>query len=91
MMCFVKKIKCIFQKLLRFKIVDTWKYKVTPRFDLKYYFKLSLKEYEAAEKIYKEKGNISYEFYPGGGIGWGIKIHVLNTGEVIDITDYSCW
>ena len=43
------------------------------------------------QKIYKEKGTIAYIFYPCGGIAWGVKVRVLNTGEEIDITDVSCW
>lgn len=77
--------------LARFKIVDTWKYKLILHEDSKYYFKLSPKEYEGAEKLYKEKGTISYEFYPCAGIAWGVKIHVLKTDEVIDISDITCW
>ena len=79
----------IYSYLHRFRIIDTWKYKVIPHSDNKYYFKLSPKEYEDAEKIYKEKGTISYEFYPCGGIGWGTKVH--HKDEVIDITDINKW
>ena len=75
----------------RFKIVDTWKYKLVPYSDSKYYFKLSPKEYDDAEKLYKEKGTISYEFYPCAGMAWGVKIHALKTDEIIDISDVSCW
>ena len=75
----------------RFKIVDTWKYKLIPHDDSKYYFKLSSKEYNDAKKLYKEKGTISYEFYPCAGIAWGVKIHILKTDEIIDISDISCW
>lgn len=52
-------------------------------------FILSPKQQEESEKIYKEKGTISYEFYPTGGIGWGLRIHCLKNDEIIDITDYS--
>ncbi len=75
----------------RFKIVDTKKYCLIPWEDKKRQFALSDKEYEDAEKLYKEKGTISYEFYPCAGIAWGVKIHVLKTNEIIDITDYSNW
>ena len=77
--------------LKRFKIVDTWRYKLIPHDDSKYYFKLSKKEYESAKKVYKDKGTISYEFYPCAGIGWGVKVRVLDTGEEIDITDTNNW
>ena len=76
--------------LTRFKIVDTWKYKLIPHSDSKYIFKLSPNEYEDSKKLYKENGTISYEFYPCGGIGWGVRIHLLNKdNEIIDITDYN--
>ena len=76
--------------LTRFKIVDTWKYQLIPHSDSKYIFKMSPKEYEDSEKLYKENGTISYEFYPCGGIGWGIRIHLLDKDNgVIDITDYN--
>lgn len=75
----------------RYKIVDTWKYKLILHDDSKYYFKLSPKEYEEAEKLYKEKGTLSYEFYPCGGIGWGVRVKVVDTDEIIDITDVSSW
>lgn len=75
----------------RFKIVDTWKYMLILHDHSKYYFKLSPKEYEDAKKIYKDKGTISYEFFPCGGIGWGVKVHVLKTNEIFDITDVSDW
>ena len=57
---------------------------------MKYHYVLSEKEYKQAKEIYKEKGTISYEFYPAG-IGWGVKVHVEKTGEIIDITDVSNW
>ena len=83
-MLFIREIK---RRINRFKIFDSWTYKLVPYSDSKYYFRLSEGEYEQAQKIYKEKGTISYEFYPCGGIGWGVKIHTKD--EVIDITDYS--
>lgn len=86
---FCRKIHSL---ITRFKIVDTRKYNLIPHSDSKYYFKLSLKEYNDAEKIYKENGTISYEFYPCGGIGWGVKIHCLDKdNKIIDITDTTCW
>lgn len=75
----------------RFKLVDTWKYKLIPHTDSKYYFKLSSKEYENAEKIYDEGNTISYEFYPIGGIAWGVRVKILESGEVIDISDTESW
>lgn len=81
----------IYNWFTRFKIVDSKKYWLLSHNDSKYYFKLSAKEYEIAQTIYNEKGTISYEFCPCGGIGWGVKIHVLKTGEIIDITDVSTW
>ena len=77
-------------QLKRWKIVDKYSYKIIPIEDLKRYFILTKEEYKDAQIIYKEKGTISYEFYPTG-IGWGVKIHVEKTGEVIDITDVSTW
>ena len=77
--------------LKRWKIVDSTKYWIIPEDDRKYHFILSKKEYDEAEKLYKEKGTISYEFYPCAGLGWGIKIHVLKTDKIIDITSYDNW
>lgn len=57
---------------------------------MKRYFSLSPKEYEDAEKIYKEKGTIEYIFYPCG-IAWGVKVKVVKTGEEINITDVETW
>lgn len=84
-MLFIREIK---RWIYRYKITDTWKYNLIPRENSKYYFKMSPKEYEKAHKIYKERGTISYEFYPCGGIGWGLKIHTKD-GEIINITDYN--
>lgn len=81
----------IYSWITRFKIIDTWKYDITNYNDRKYYFKLNPSEYEQAKKIYKEKGTISYEFYPCGGISFGIRVRVLKTGEVIEISDVSSW
>lgn len=78
-------------KFLKWKLVDTSKYCLIPWEDGKRQFTLSKKEYEDSQKLYKEKGTISYEFYPCAGIGWGVKIHVLKTGEIIDISDVDSW
>lgn len=78
-------------KFIKWKLVDTSKYCLIPWEDRKKQFTLSNKEYEVSQKIYKEKGTISYEFYPCGGIGWGVKVKVLDTNEVINITDVSSW
>ena len=75
----------------RWKVVDKYSNRIIPIEDMDIHFTLSPIEYEQAEKIYKEKGTIEYTFYPCGGIGWGVKIRVLKTGEEIDITDVSCW
>ena len=75
----------------RWKLVDVHSNKIIPFDDMKRYFSLSPKEYEDAQKIYKEKGTISYEFYPCGGIAWGVKVKVLKTGEEINITDIESW
>lgn len=80
----------IYNKFHRFKIVDTKKYTLIPYDDLKYYFKLSKKEYNEAREISSEKGSISYEFHPCG-IGWGVSVRILDTGEIIDITDVNSW
>ena len=58
---------------------------------MKRYFSLSPQEYEDAEKIYKEKGTLEYIFYPCAGLAWGVKVKVIKTGEIINITDVSCW
>lgn len=85
---FKRKLKSL---LKRWKIVDTYKYWIVPELDRNRHFILTEKEYNKAYEIYKEKGTIAYEFYPCGGIGWGIKIHVLKTNEIIDITDVDSW
>lgn len=84
-MLFKRYIKNLFYK---YKLVNTNKYKLVKYEDLKYYFTLSPKEYEDAKKLYKDKGTISYEFYPLSGLGWGVKIHTKND-EIFDITDFS--
>lgn len=78
-------------KFTKWKLVDTSKYWIIPEDDRKLHFILSEKEYEEAEKLYKEKGTISYEFYPCAGLGWGVKIRVVKTDEIIDITDVTNW
>ena len=85
---FCRRIK---SKFTKWKLVDTSKYCLIPWDTRKKQFTLSDKEYEEAEKLYKEKGTISYEFYPCAGIGWGVRIHILNTDKMIDITDYDNW
>ena len=74
----------------KWKLVDKTESKIIPMTELKRYFSLSPKEYEDAEKIYKEKGTIEYHFCPGT-IGWGVKVKVVKTGEIIDITSYDNW
>lgn len=78
-------------KFTKWKLVDTSKYWIIPEDDRKLHFILSEKEYEKAKKLYKEKGTISYEFYPCAGLGWGVKIRVVKTDEIIDITDVTNW
>lgn len=75
----------------RWKVVDKYSNRIIPIEEIKRYFILSPIEYEQSKKIYKEKGTIEYTFYPCGGIGWGVKVRVLKTGEEINITDVSCW
>ena len=77
--------------ITRYKIVNTSKYCLIPWNDKKKQFTLSDKEYKDAKEIYKNKGTISYEFYPCAGLAWGIRVHVLETKEIIDITDVSNW
>lgn len=86
-MKFKRRIKSL---LTRYKLIDTWNNHIIPANDFRRHFIMSEKEYEDAKKIYNEKGTISYEFIPGGGIGWILKIHTAN-GETIDITDYESW
>ncbi len=75
----------------RWKLVDKSSNRIIPIDDMKRYFTLSPIEYERAKKIYNEKGNIAYIFYPCGGIAWGVKVRVSDTNEEIDITDVTCW
>ena len=75
----------------KWKFINRDKYCLVPWEDYKKHFRLSDKEYKDSQEIYKNKGTISYEFYPCSGIGWGVKLHVLKTKEIIDITDYSSW
>ena len=75
----------------KWKLVDKYQNRIIPQSEMKRYFSLTEQEYEDAQKIYKEKGTIEYVFYPCGGIAWGVKVRVLETGEEIDITDYSCF
>lgn len=77
--------------LRRWKIVDKWKYRIIPHSEMGRYFSMSPKEKEEADKLYKEKGTLAYEFYPCGGIAWGVRVKVVKTGEIIDITNYDCW
>ena len=81
----------IFHWITKWKLIDSSKYRLIPVDEMKKWFGMSDKEYEESKKLYDEKGTLSYEFYPCGGIGWGVKIHVEKTGEVIDITDVSTW
>ena len=78
-------------KFTKWKLIDTSKYDLIPWENKKRYFILSPKEYANAEEIYNNKGTISYEFYPCAGIGWGVKVHVLKTKEIIDISDINTW
>ena len=75
----------------KWKIINTDDYWIVPNQDRGHHFVLSDKEHEDAEKLYKEKGTLSYEFFPCGGIGWGVRVKVVDTGEIIDITDVSSW
>lgn len=84
---FWKNLKFKFSK---WKLIDTSKYCLIPWEDMKKQFVLSDKEYKDSKKIYEEKGAISYEFIPSE-IGCEIKVHVLKTGEIINITDFNNW
>lgn len=84
----IRKIKHLFTK---WKIINTDYYWIVPNSDRGRHFILTDKEYKKAKKLYKDKGTISYEFYPCAGIGWGIKIHILKTNEIFDITDIEAW
>lgn len=85
---FKQKIK---RQLKRWKLVDKYSNRIIPNSELERYFILTPKEFEEAKKLYKEKGTLSYEFYPCAGIAWGVKIKILKTDEVIDISDYDSW
>ena len=75
----------------KWKLIDKLENRIIPNSEMKRYFSLSPQEYEDAEKIYKEKGTLEYIFYPCAGLAWGVKVKVVKTGEIIDITDVSCW
>lgn len=75
----------------RWVLVDRYANKIIPKSELGRYFSLSPIEKEAADKLYKEKGTLSYEFYPCAGITWGVRVKILKTGEVIDISDCDSW
>jgi hypothetical protein len=75
----------------KWKLIDKSENRIIPNSEMKRYFSLSPQEYEDAEKIYKEKGTLEYIFYPCAGLAWGVKVKVIKTGEIIDITDVSCW
>lgn len=85
---FIRKMKHFFEK---WKVINTDHYWIVPNSKRGHHFVLTDKEYEDSEKIYKEKGTISYEFYPCAGIAFGVKIHVIKTDEIIDISDISNW
>lgn len=87
-MKFKRNIKHFFTK---WKLVNSDKYYILSYKDRTSNFILSKKEYEKAQEIYKEKGTLEYTFYPCGGIGWGVKVRVINTNEIIDITDVDSW
>ena len=88
-MLFKFNIKNWFKK---WKLVNTYKYKLIPTSEIGRWFGLSEEEYKESERLYKnEQRTISYEFYPCGGIGYGVRIHDLDTDEVFDITDVSTW
>ena len=79
-------------EIKRWVLVDRYSNKIIPNSELDRYFSLSPIEKETADKLYKEeKRTLSYEFYPCGGICWGVRVHDLKTDEVFDITDVSCW
>lgn len=84
------KFNC--KKLIkRWKLVDSFIYRIIPRSEMRRFFELTPQEKIDADKVYEEKGSISYEFYPCDGLGWGVRVHVLKTGEIINITDVSNW
>ena len=89
LMLFKSRIKRWFKK---WKLIDSSKYVLIPRSDMGKWFGLSEEEYKESERLYKEeKRTISYEFYPCGGIGWGVRVHDLKTKETFDITDVTNW
>lgn len=76
----------------KWKIIDKTCYKLIPIDELDRWFSLSFKEYKEADRLYKEEHRtLSYEFYPCAGIGWGIRVHDLDTEEIFDITSYDNW
>ena len=86
---FKSRIKRWFKK---WKLIDSSKYMLIPRSDSGKWFGMTNEEYKKSKRLYNEEGRtISYEFYPCGGIGWGVRVHDLKTKEIFDITDVDNW
>lgn len=73
----------------RFKLIYTTKFDILPKSPL--HFSVTKQQWDDIKTLRKLKGNISYEFYSCGGIGFGLKVHCQDNGEVIDFTDVNNW
>ena len=69
----------------KWKLVNVFTNRIVPYNSLA--FILSDKEKESADNICKEHGAIEYIIYPLAGLGWGVKVRVIKSGEEFDITD----
>ena len=75
----------------KWKIVNSDKYSIE-KFPYPYIrFELTKQQMDKVEKLFIEKGNMDYTFYPCSGIGWGFKVKIWKTNEEIDLTDVSNW
>lgn len=75
----------------RYQVIDTRKYAIYLKTDGDRAFWLSKSEYEQAKYLERAKGNLEYCFSNTTGIGITLRVKVIETGEIIDITDYSTW
>lgn len=69
----------------KWKLVNVFENRIIPYNTI--VFILTDKEKEAADNIRKEHGDIEYIMYPFAGLGWGVKVRVIKSGEEFDITD----
>lgn len=79
------------KKLKKWKLVNTDKYRIEKYPYPNIRFELTPEQTKLCRNIYKHNGSLEYTFYPCSGIGWGCKVKVRKTGEIINITDVSSW